>query len=139
MHGADSMGSIPTTSVAAGDEVIDAIADIEMKRREMEKEAGLAASCSSALRQLHELLEREQKTLQQHDAGTRHAANVDAVTIEVERVKRLAVVIKSRGPAHRNADPAGRRQESRQKSWQDAQRSPAKNKGRRTMGRAGGR
>jgi hypothetical protein len=138
MSGVDSMGIIPTTHVPATDEVIDAIADIEMKRREMEQEAGLAVSCSSALRKLHELLEHEQKTLQLHGAGTGHLANVDAVTIEVDRVKRLAV-IKLQGPAHRNADPAGRRQESRQKSWQNAQRSPARNKGRRTMGRAGGR
>ena len=138
MSGADSMGIIPTTRVPATDEVIDAIAGIEMKRREMEKEAGLAASCSSALRKLHELLEHEQKTLQLHGAGAGHPANVDAVTLEVERVRKLAV-IKAPGPPHRNADPAGRRQESRQKSWQNAQRSPPKNKGRRTMGRAGGR
>ena len=34
---------------------------------------------------------------------------------------------------------AGLRQAARLKSWQNAQRSPARNKGRRTMGRAGGR
>jgi len=139
MSGANSVGIIPTTQVPPTDEVIDAIADIEMTRREMEKESGLAASCSSALRKLHEILDREKAALQLHGAGAGHAANVDAVTIEVERVKRLAVAIKAPGPAHRNADPAGRRQESRQKSWQNAQRNPARNKGRRTMGRAGGR
>jgi len=139
MSGTDSVGIIPTTQVPPTDEVIDAIADIEMTRREMEKEAGLAASCSSALRKLHEILDREKAALQLHGAGAGHAANVDAVTIEVERVKRLAVATRAPGPAHRNADPAGRRQESRQKSWQDARRNPARNKGRRTMGRAGGR
>lgn len=132
------MAIVPTTDVPTTDEVIGAIAEIEMKRREMEQEAGLAASCSSALRKLHELLEREKAALQLHSAGTGHPANVDAVTIEVERVKRLTV-IKVQGPPHRNADPAGLRQESRQKSWQDARRNPARNKGRRTMGRAGGR
>ncbi len=131
-------GADPSETASASDEAIDAIADIEMQRREMEKEAGLAASCSSALRKLHELLEREKAALQLHGAGTGHPANVDAVAIEIDRVKRLAV-IKVQGPAHRNADPAGLRQESRQKSWQNAQRSPARNKGRRTMGRAGGR
>jgi hypothetical protein len=122
----------------ATDEVLDKIASIEAERQAMEKVAGLRASCSAALRKLHELLEYEQKTLQLHGAGTGHPANVDAVTNEVERVKRLAV-IKVLGPPHRNADPAGRRQESRQKSWQNAQRNPGRNKGRRTMGRAGGR
>ena len=120
------------------DEVAGAIADIEMQRQVTEKKAGLRASCSSALRRLHELLEREQKAAQLHGAGAGHPANVDALMAEIERVKALAVV-KVQGPAHRNSDPAGRRQESRQKSWQNAQRSPAKNKGRRTMGRAGGR
>lgn len=132
------MAIVPTTDAAATAEVIGAIADIEKKRREMEQEAGLAVSCSSALRKLHELLELEKAALQLHNAGTGHPANVDAVTNEVERVKRLAV-IKVQGPPHRNADPAGRRQESRQKSWQNAQRNPGRNKGRRTMGRAGGR
>ena len=47
--------------------------------------------------------------------------------------------IKGRGPSFKDADRAGLRQLSRRKSWQDAQRSPARNKGRRTMGRNGGR
>jgi hypothetical protein len=47
--------------------------------------------------------------------------------------------LKSRGPVLKDADHAGLRQLSRRKSWQDAQRSPARNKGRRTMGRNGGR
>ena len=127
------MGTAPAT-----DEVTKAIASIEMQRQAMEKEAGLAASCSSALRKLHELLDHEKDALQLHGPGTGHPANVNAVTLEVERVKQLAV-IKVQGPPHRNADPAGRRQESRQKSWQNAQRNPARNKGRRTMGRASGR
>ncbi len=125
-------------TMPATDEVLDRIASIETERQAMAKEAGLAASCNSALRKLHELLEHEQKTLQLHGAGAGYPANVDAVTNEVERVKRLAVLT-GQGHPSRNADPAGRRQESRQKSWQNAQRNPARNKGRRTMGRAGGR
>src|SRR5690242_19250269 len=117
------MGIIPTTAVpAATDEVIDAIADIEMRRREMEKEAGLAASCSSALRKLHELLDREKEILRLHGAGAGHPANVDAVMIESERVKRLAVVTGHSHPS-RNADRAGLRQESRQKTWHNAPRN----------------
>jgi hypothetical protein len=127
------MGIIPTTDVPATDEVIDAIAGIEMTRRETEKEAGLAASCSSALRKLHELLEHEKEALQLRGPDAASPHNVEAVTVEIERVKRLTVVT-SQGPAARSAYPWRRKA-----SWQDAHRSPARNKGRRTMGRAGGR
>lgn len=128
----------PYGTSPATDEVIDVIAGIEMQRQVMEKEAGLQGSCSSALRKLHELLEREKEALQLHDAGAGNPANVDAVSIEIERVRRLAVVT-GQGHPSRNADRAGLRQESRQKSWQNAPRNPARSKGRRTMGRAGGR
>lgn len=133
MPGADSMGIIPTTDVPATDEVIDAIADIEMHRQEMEKAAGLAASCSSALRKLHELLDREKEALQLRGPDTRHPQNVEAVTIEIEKVKGLTVVAgKGRTAGSAYPDP-------QKASWQNAHRSPARNKGRRTMGRAGGR
>lgn len=121
-------------TIRATDEVIDAIAGIEMQRREMEKEAGLAASCSSALRKLHEILDREKGALQLHGAGTGHPENVEAVMVEIERVKGLAVIT-SQGPAPRSAYPGQRRKVS----WRNAHRSPARNRGRRTMGRAGGR
>ncbi|MBI2296349.1 MAG: hypothetical protein HYU76_10040 [Betaproteobacteria bacterium] len=122
------MGTIPAT-----DEVIDMIADIEMQRQEMEKEAGLAASCSSALRRLHELLDHEKEALQLRGPDAGHPENVEAVTVEIERVKELAV-IPSQGPLRKSAYPG-----QRKVSWRNAPRSPARNKGRRTMGRAGGR
>lgn len=115
------------------DEVIDLIADIELQRREKEKEAGLAASCSLALRRLHELLDREKEALQLRAPDAGHPGNVEAVMIEIERVKGLTVVA-SRGPT-----PTTPYRGPRKASWRNAQRSPARNKGRRTMGRAGGR
>lgn len=132
MPGADSTGIIPTTDVPATDEVIDAIADIEMHRQEMEKAAGLAASCNSALRKLHELLDREKEALQLRGPDTRHTQNVEAVTIEIEKVKGSTVIAGQRPAAGPYLDP-------QKASWQNAHRSPARNKGRRTMGRAGGR
>lgn len=131
-------GVVPSEAASASDEALGAIADIELKRQEMEKVAGLAASCGSALRQLHELLDREKEALQLRGPDARHAANVDAVTTEIERVKRL-VVITAQGHPTGNTDRAGLRQALRQKSWQNARRNPARNKGRRTMGRTGGR
>lgn len=70
------------------DETLDAIAHIELHRQDMAKEAGLAAACNEALRKLHELLERERQA--PHEPGSRHAANIEAVTREIERVKGLA-------------------------------------------------
>jgi hypothetical protein len=138
MPGAKSMGKTPMVEVSAADEVLDRIAGIELHRQAIEKDAGLAAACSSALRKLHELLEHEQETLQLHGSGAGHQANVNAAMAEVERVKKLAVAT-GQGPPHKNTDHAGLRQVSRQKLWQNAQRTPARNKGRRTMGRGGGR
>ena len=72
------------------DEVMDAIAHIELHRQEMEKEAGAAAACNEALRKLHELLERERQALQLHGPGARHAEHIEALSAEIERVKRRA-------------------------------------------------
>ena len=72
----------------ASDEVIDAIASIEMHRQELEKEAGLAAACSEALRKLHELLDHERAAQQLHAPGTKHPANVEAVTAEIKKILR---------------------------------------------------
>jgi hypothetical protein len=58
--------------------------------------------------------------------------------LEPDRTKGLTAVA-GRGPSPKGASHAGLRQMSRRKSWQDAQRSPARNKGRKTMGRGGGR
>jgi hypothetical protein len=128
MSEARPLGTPPAT-----DEVIDAIAGIEMQRQAMVKDAGLAASCSSALRRLHELLEREKQALQQHGPDAGHPKYVEAVAAEIERVKGLAAITNP-GPAPRDAYPW-----QRKATWRDAHRSPARNKGRRTMGRAGGR
>ena len=72
------------------DEVMDAIAQIELHRQDMEKEAGVAAACNEALRRLHELLEREREALQLHGPGARHAAHIEALAAEIERVKSRA-------------------------------------------------
>lgn len=122
------LGTTPAT-----DELIDAIAGIEMQRQAMVKDVGLAASCSSALRRLHELLDREKNTLQSHGPDAGHPENVEAVTVEIERVKGMTAITNP-GPSPRGAYPG-----QRKVAWRNAHRSPARNKGRRTMGRAGGR
>jgi hypothetical protein len=113
--------------------MLDMIASVETQRQEVEKNAGLAASCSSALRKLHELLDHEKKALPLCGPAAGRRENVEALTIEKERVKALSVS-PSQGPAVRAAY-----RWQRNVAWQNAHRSPARNKGRRTMGRAGGR
>lgn len=118
---------------SVSDEVRDMIADVEVQRQAMEKEAGLAAACSSALRKLHELLDREKEALRLRGPAAGHPQNAQAVTTEIERVKQLTVA-KSQGPTRKGGYTGPRKT-----SWRNARHSPARNKGRRTMGRGGGR
>ena len=109
------MGILPTTEVPASDEVIDAIAEIEMRRREAEKKVGFAASCSTALQNLTELLDDESKaSLRGPDAG--HPGNVDALTREIVRVKALAA------PRVQESIPRYVRIEERPVSWRPPNR-----------------
>ena len=117
----------------ASDEVIDTIAEIEVQRQAVEKEAGLGAASSGALRRLHALLEREREAQQVHGPSTAHPANIDAVTIEIERVERLGRMTSG------SSIPKRARPEQRQVSLRSGTRIPPRNKGRRTMGRASGR
>jgi len=115
-------------------EVIDAIADIDMHRQAMQKEAGPAAACNEALRKLHELLQRERQALQLHGPGAGHPANIEAVTAEIDKMKKLA------GAGNRG-ERRGRKQDHSKKRMvqPSAPHNPARNKGRRTMGRRGDR
>ena len=112
------------------DETLDAIAHIELHRQDMAKEAGIAAACNEALRKLHELLERERAA--PHEPGSRHAANIEAVTREIERVKQLV------GAANRPKQ--GRpRERGRQGPGGGQPHHAPRGKQRRTMGRNRGR
>jgi hypothetical protein len=115
-------------------DVIDSIAHIEMHRQVAAKEAGLAAACSEALRKLHELLDSERAALQRNEPGAGHSANIDAVTTEIEKVKKLARAASAEGPASKQLRP-GQQQVPRQ----NARQTPARNRGRKTMGRSGDR
>ena len=118
-------------AVTATDDVTDAIAHIEMHRQEMEKEASVAAACNEALRKLHELLNRER--LQSHGPGAGRVANIEALTVEIERVKRLAGATGGVGMLkHERPQP--------QKPVRPGQpHNRPRNRSRRTMGRSSGR
>jgi hypothetical protein len=128
-------GTDPLETAGASDEVIDAIAEIEMQRRETEKKAGLAMSCGLALHRLRELLAHETDALRLRGPDSGHQENVQAVTNAIGRVNGLSA-IKGQKP---NSFPGQARTGPRQVSWRNAPQNPARNTGRRTMGRAGGR
>jgi bacterioferritin-associated ferredoxin len=115
------------------DEILDAIAHIELRRQDIEKTAGVAAACNEALRKLHELLGHEEEAMQAHGPGARHAANIEALKGEIERVKNLAAV--GGRVATRRHEPAQGQKPMRQAQAHNRPRT----KGRRTMGRGSGR
>lgn len=116
----------------ATDDVTVCIAHIEMHRQVATKEAGLAVSCSEALRKLHELLGRERAAVQRHEAAAGHSVNIDAVMIQIEKVKKLARGASAEAPVSKQ-----RRSGQQQVPRQSARPASARNKGRRTMGRPG--
>jgi len=118
----------------ATDDVTDTIARIEMHRQVATKEAGLAVSCSEALRKLHELLDGERAALERQEPGVGHSANIDAVMFEIEKVKKLA---RAASVDRRVSKQLSSGQQ--QVPGQNSRRTPARNKSRRTMGRAGER
>lgn len=117
----------------ASDEVTDGIAAIEVHRQGTEKELGLAAACSEALRKLQALLEQEKANLALNMQDAVSQANVDAVENEYRRIQSMAG-IKGQGSGPRNARPR-----EQQGPRPDNAHNPPRNRGRRTMGRNGGR
>ena len=122
------------TVVRASDEVTDAIALIEMQRQYMEKESGLATACNEALRKLHQLLDQETAATQPVSPGGGHTVNVEAVMMEIKRVKKMAGVA-SQNIILKHARSGRQKQAPRP----NGPRNPARDKGRRTMGRRGDR
>jgi hypothetical protein len=114
----------------AADDIIDAIAQIEMNRQESAKMAGLTTACNEALRKLREMLVHEQEAAQRHGEGTRHPANAGALTAAIDKVKNLAGV---EGKGARAPHGQKRIRPSR------APYQPPRNRGRRTMGQRGDR
>ncbi|MBI3067960.1 MAG: hypothetical protein HYY79_03510 [Betaproteobacteria bacterium] len=117
----------------ATDEVTDMIASITVQRQATEKETGSAAACAVALRRLEELLDRETEALRLHGPDTDRPANIDAVTIAISKLKKLA------GATSRLSIPERTNRGPREVPRRDAPRHPVRNRGRRTMGRSGGR
>src|SRR5260370_8430646 len=70
-------------------EVIDALARIEIERREKEKESGVPVSCNWALGKLYELLPGERKS-PGANPGTALQADIEAATLAIGRLREFA-------------------------------------------------
>ena len=128
-----SIGDEPIAEEDETTDVIDTIAYIEMNRQVMAKEAGAEMARDHALRKLDEALADEQLLAQGADASSNHAANIDALSAAVGRLKSSPHAHRS-GSAGQNSDvlrvPTVR---------QNAPRNPANRPSvRRTGGRDGG-
>lgn len=126
-------GLVMETELAT-DDVTDSIAYIEMHRQVRTEEAGLAVSCSEALRKLHDLLDHQRAALRRPGSGAPPSANIDALTIEIDKVKRLTGGAGGGGTVPKQPSRA-----QQQVPRQNARPNPARNKARRTMGRFGDR
>jgi len=104
------------------DELIDLIASIEMHRQEIEREAGLEVSRKYAMGRLQEALLAEQAP-----------ENREALGAALKRVQALGSRASER-PTLRPGRPA-----PQGRSWREAQGRSPRTRGRRTMGRGGGR
>ncbi len=96
-------------------EVIDALAGIEMQRREREKESGVPVSCNWALGKLYELLPGERKS-PEAKMGTALQGNIEAATLAIGQLRKLAQI------AGQRDKPRSDRPWHQQKSWRDARK-----------------
>ncbi len=117
----------------ASDEVTDGIAAIEMHRQGTEQESGLAVACNEALGKLRVLLEQQKEALQLNGPESVSALDVEAVANEIIRVQAMTG-IRSHSQAARGPRPRERQLPRPEK----AHNLPRK-RGRRMMGRGGGR
>ena len=94
-------------TIPATDTVANAIADVERRRLATENDAGTALACSAALHRLQELLKHETEALRLRGPASTHLANIEAVSAEIARVRRLSDTAPhrpARGPMGQAAD-----------------------------------
>ena len=123
----------PMEAPRGTEELIDAIASIEMERQERAREAGNATACAAALRTLRALYASEKEALQSGDPSAEHSANLAALAVEIGRVEKLG------GTTNRPSRPDAQKRGQRTGARQGAPRASNEGHGRRTMRRTGGR
>jgi len=126
-------GPLHTDAETAMDEVTDLIANIEMHRQEIQREAGLDASRNYALGRLRLALLGVQEESRLEGPSTERLANSEALAVEIRRVETLASAASQRPTSRRES------QGPLQKSWRGAQRKSPQSRSNRTMGRRASR
>ena len=111
------------------DEVTDMIASIVAERQAKEREGDTAAARATALRLLQELLAREEEALRVEGPGSARAANVEAVKLEIGKLRPAPAASHPQPPQQNNRGPQAPRR--------DPPHHQMRNRGRRTMGRGG--
>ncbi|HWI13283.1 MAG TPA: hypothetical protein VNT02_03485 [Burkholderiales bacterium] len=114
------------------DDIIDAVARIEMERQERAREVGNAAACATALRDLRTLHASEKEALRGGGPSSEHSANLAALAAEIRRVEKMS-------GTNRMSLPEGDKRASSAGSQPGAQRPPVRNNGRQNVRRKGGR
>lgn len=127
------MGPLFDTTPEGSDELIDAVARIEMERQERAREVGNAAACAGALRELRALHASKKDALRLGGPSEEHSTNLAALAAEIGRVEKLS------GGANRLSVPDGQKRDSRTRSRPGAPRAPVRNNGRQNGRRNGGR
>jgi hypothetical protein len=124
----------PMNEEITTDNVLDAIALIEMQRQDLHRESDPEGWRNQALAKLQELLRQLEEALRQPNPSPEHHANAEAVRNAINRLKTRAGAASQQPPR----DGAQRRQP--QKSRPQQQRPQQQHRGgRRNSGRHSGR
>ena len=128
--------SVPMSEEITTDNVLDAIALIEMQRQDLHRESDPEGWRNQALAKLQELLRQLEEALRQPNPSPEHHANAEAVRNAINRLKTRAGAA-SQPPSR---DGGQRRQPQPQKSRPQQQRPQQQHRGgRRNSGRHSGR
>jgi hypothetical protein len=127
------LGPLFTEVPEGSDDIIDAVARIEMERQERAREVGNAAACAAALRDLRTLHASEKEALRVGGPSSEHSANLAALAVEIRRVEKMS------GSTSRMSLPEGDKRASSAGSQPGAHRAPVRQNGRQNVRRKGGR
>jgi hypothetical protein len=118
------LGPLFTEVPQGTDDIIDAVARIEMERQERAREVGNAAACAAALRDLRTLHANEKEALRSGGPSDEHSSNLAALAAEIRRVEKMS------GSTSRMSLPEGDKRASSPGAQPGAHRAPVRQNGR---------
>ena len=129
------MSAAPVNEEITTDNVLDAIALIEMQRQDLHRESDPEGWRNQALAKLQELLRQLEEALRQPNPGSEHHANAEAVRNAINRLKSRP----STASQQPSRDGAQRRQPQKSRPQQQQRPQQQHRGGRRNSGRHSGR